>query len=96
MRLFVFATASKAFAFYDADSSLGNYFDLPTALTGVETIPHADIYYSTKANKYGDMREVGITVCGDVVIEMWVSEFHTISTELVSGLLYNQYHKLCP
>jgi hypothetical protein len=94
--LFRFATASDALGFYNADNSNVNYFNLPDKFKPATTLPLGEIYYSTTTNKYGDMRAIGITVCGDVVVEIWVDEFHTISTELVSGLLYKQYHKLCP
>jgi hypothetical protein len=96
VKLFRFATAGDASGFYSQDTTNYNIIDSSTKHNDASSMPLGEILYSTKKDKYGDERAVGIAVCGDTVTEVWVNKYKTLSLSLVNGLLYRQYKKLCP
>lgn len=96
VKLLRFATAGDASGFYSQDTTNYKIIDSSTKHKVASNMPLGEILYSTKKNKYGDERAVGIAVCGDTVTEVWVNKYKTLSLSLVNGLLYRQYKKLCP
>jgi hypothetical protein len=91
-----FPVVNSAILFFQVDTGNPHYLGKPPTATKATTAPNGMVYHTKAKDKYGYTRSFAAARCGDVVIEVWVNEYGTVSLTLTNGLLFKQYKKLCP